>query len=148
MKKLFLFVGFLTVSFVSINAQNVTKHAIGIRFGDNNGIGGEVSYQHALGDNNRLEIDLGLANEFSDFKATGLYEWVWQLENKFNWYTGVGGGLLSDGGTAIYGAGVIGLEYNFDAPVLISLDYRPEINISGRASGLHSDVALSVRYQF
>lgn len=148
MKKLFLFVGFLIVSFVSINAQSVSKHAIGIRFGDNNGIGGEVSYQHALGDNNRLEIDLGLANEFSDFKATGLYEWVWQLENKFNWYTGVGGGLLSAGGTAIYGAGVIGIEYNFDAPVLISLDYRPEINISGGASGLHSDVALSVRYQF
>ena len=148
MKKVFLLLGFIVGATFSLHAQSISSNAIGLRFSGGNGLGGEISYQKSLSENNRLEVNLGLGNDFSDFKATGLYEWVWQLENKFNWYTGVGGGLLSDGGTAIYGAGVIGLEYNFDAPVLISLDYRPEINISGRASGLHSDVALSVRYQF
>ena len=148
MKKLFLFIGLLTVSFVSINAQESSKHAIGIRFSDNNGIGGEISYQQALKNNNRLEINLGLANEFSNFKATGLYEWVWQLENQFNWYAGAGAGLLSDGGAAFYGAGIIGIEYNFNIPLLISIDYRPEFYISGGVDGLYSDIAISLRYQF
>ena len=148
MKKLFLVVALVIAASFSANAQDVSDNAIGLRFGGGNGIGGEISYQKALGSNNRLEIDLGLANEFSNFKATGLYQWVWNLENKFNWYAGVGGGLVSAGGTGIYGAGVVGIEYNFDAPILLSIDYRPEIGISGGLSGVNSDIALAVRYQF
>lgn len=152
MKKVVLIIGLLFAGVASVNAQESSKsssdNAIGIRFGGGNGLGGEISYQKALGDNNRLEIDLGLANDLADFKATGLYQWVWNLEDKFNWYAGVGGGLISAGGTGIYGAGVIGIEYDFDAPVLISLDYRPEVGISGGLKGLNSDIALSVRYQF
>ena len=94
------------------------------------------------------EKSLTFTNDLNDFKATGLYQWVWSLENQFNWYAGVGGGIVSAGETGIYGAGVIGIEYNFEAPVLISIDYRPEIGVSGGLSGLNSDVALSVRYQF
>ena len=148
MKKLFLVVALVIAASFSANAQDVSDNAIGLRFGGGNGIGGEISYQKALGSNNRLEIDLGLANEFSNFKATGLYQWVWNLENKFNWYAGVGGGIVSAGGTGIYGAGVVGIEYNFDAPILLSIDYRPEIGISGGLSGVNSDIALAVRYQF
>ena len=148
MKKLLLVFGLVLSSVYSMNAQNVSENAIGIRFGGGNGLGVEISYQKALGSNNRLEIDLGLANDLNDFKATGLYQWVWNLENKFNWYAGFGGGIVSAGDTGIYGAGVVGIEYNFDAPVLLSIDYRPEIGISGGLSGLNSDVALSVRYQF
>ncbi len=148
MKKVLLVFGLLLSASFSMNAQEVSDNAIGIRFGGGNGLGGEISYQKALGSNNRLEIDLGLANDLNDFKATGLYQWVWNLENKFNWYAGFGGGIVSAGGTGIYGAGVVGIEYNFDAPVLLSIDYRPEVGISGGLSGLNSDVGLSVRYQF
>jgi hypothetical protein len=148
MKKVFLAFSFMAASMFSINAQEISDHAIGLRFGGGNGIGGEITYQKSLSENNRLEINLGLANEFTDFKATGLYEWVWQLEDKFNWYAGVGGGIVSANETGIYGAGVVGIEYNFDAPILISLDYRPEIGIAGGLSGVNSDIALAVRYQF
>jgi|TARA_B100000767_G_scaffold134462_1_gene127577 hypothetical protein len=148
MKKLvFIFCLFLG-SIATANAQEISDNAIGLRFGGGNGLGGEISYQKSLGSNNRLEIDLGLANGLTDFKATGLYEWIWTLEDKFNWYAGAGGGIVSAGGTGLYAAGVIGIEYNFKSPVLLSLDYRPEIGISGGLSGLSSDVALSVRYQF
>jgi hypothetical protein len=148
MKKLvFIFCLFLG-SIATANAQEISDNAIGLRFGGGNGLGGEISYQKSLGSNNRLEIDLGLANGLTDFKATGLYEWIWTLEDKFNWYAGAGGGIVSAGGTGLYAAGVVGIEYNFKSPVLLSLDYRPEIGISGGLSGLSSDVALSVRYQF
>ena len=148
MKKIVLGFSLLLGSIFTINAQEMSDNAIGLRFGGGNGVGGEITYQKALGENNRLEIDLGLANEFTNFKATGLYQWVWNLEDKFNWYAGVGGGIVSANGTGIYGSGVVGIEYNFDAPVLLSIDYRPEVGISGGLSGLNSDVALSVRYQF
>ncbi|MFY9242946.1 MAG: hypothetical protein WAO74_07965 [Polaribacter sp.] len=147
MKKILLTFGLVLAAF-TINAQGISKNAIGLRFGGGNGLGGEISYQRALGSNNRLEVDLGLANEFNNFKATGLYQWVWTLEQQFNWYAGFGGGILSAGETGIYGAGVVGIEYNFDAPVLVSIDYRPEIGISGGLKGVSSNVALAVRYQF
>lgn len=148
MKKTLSIIGLVFAGIFSVNAQKISDNAIGLRFGGGDGAGGEISYQKALGDNNRLEINLGLANKFSNFKATGLYEWVWSLEDKLNWYAGVGGGILTAGETGIYGAGVIGIEYDFDIPILISLDYRPEVGIAGGLNGLNSDVALSVRYQF
>ena len=148
MKKYILTIGIILSSIIVINAQDIADNAIGLRFGGGNGAGGEISYQKALGSNNRLEIDLGLANEFTNFKASGLYEWVWSLEEQLNWYAGFGGGIVSQNGTGIYGAGVVGIEYNFNAPVLLSIDYRPEIGVAGGLDGLNSNIALAVRYQF
>lgn len=148
MKKTVFTCLFMILGIALINAQDISENAIGLRFGGGDGVGGEISYQRALGNNNRLEVNLGLANEFTNFKATGLYEWVWTLEDKFNWYAGAGGGIVSASGTGIYGSGVIGIEYNFEAPILVSIDYRPEIGIAGGLDGLNSNVALSVRYQF
>lgn len=157
MKKIFLFIGFLTLSFFTANAQEISDNAIGLRLGDNDGFGAEISYQRKLSDNNRLEIDLGLRNgsNYDGFKATGLYQWVWQLDGQFNWYAGAGGGVGSwkvkatdTSNTAFFGAGVIGVEYNFDIPLLISLDYRPEIGFNGFYDGFQSDFGLGVRYQF
>lgn len=148
MKKVVFVFGLLVSLTFSVNAQDIADNAIGLRLSGGNGAGGEISYQKALGNTNRLEIDLGLANEFADFKATGLYQWVWSLEEQFNWYAGFGGGIVSANGTGIYGAGVIGIEYNFNAPVLLSLDYRPEIGVAGGLDGLNSSFSLAVRYQF
>ena len=148
MRKLVFSFALIVSSIFTIQAQDISDNAIGLRFGGGNGVGGEISYQKALGNNNRLEIDLGLANEFTNFKATGLYQWVWSLEEQFNWYAGFGGGIVSANGTGIYGSGVVGIEYNFNAPVLLSIDYRPEIGVAGGLDGLNSNIALAVRYQF
>ncbi|TXD54275.1 MULTISPECIES: hypothetical protein [unclassified Polaribacter] len=147
MKKLLLTLT-LFVGAISLNAQDISNNAIGLRFSGGNGFGGEISYQKALNDNNRLEIDLGLGNGLSDFKATGLYQWVWTIEDRFNWYAGFGAGLISTEEVGIYGAGVIGIEYNFNAPFILSLDYRPEAGITGDLNGLSNDFAFSIRYQF
>ncbi|MFD0993155.1 hypothetical protein [Tenacibaculum geojense] len=157
MKNAILTVAFVLTAFVGVKAQSISENAIGLRFGDNNGFGGEISYQRKLSSNNRLEVDLGLRgnNNFSGFKATGLYQWVWQLENQFNWYAGVGGGVgtwnnknTDYSNTFIFGAGVIGIEYNFDIPLLISLDFRPEIGFNDDYDGFNSDFGLGIRYQF
>ena len=113
MKRIIVGLSLIIGSIYTTSAQQIADNAIGLRFGGGNGVGGEISYQKALGENNRLEVNLGLANEFTNFKATGLYEWVWNIEEQFNWYAGFGGGIVSANGTGIYGAGVIdntGLE--------------------------------------
>ncbi len=160
MKKLFL-LGVLALGFTSIsNAQEIAENAIGLRLGDSDGFGTEISYQRALSDNNRLEVDLGWrsGNNYDGFKLAGLYQWVWQLEGDFNWYAGAGGGLGSysfdnNNGkdyneTFAFLAGDVGIEYNFDFPLILSLDFRPELGFGDFNDDLDFDIALGVRYQF
>lgn len=160
MKKLFLSaLMVLGLAFAS-NAQEISKNALGLRLGDNDGFGGEISYQRALGSNNRLEVDLGWRNndDYDSFKAVGLYQWVWNIDGGFNWYAGVGGGLGSfsvDGpnssdGTFFVAAGDLGIEYNFDIPLILSLDIRPEVYFGDdfRNDNFGPDIALGIRYQF
>ena len=159
MKNLFLltiaFLGFTTL----LNAQDISENALGLRLGDSDGFGAEVSYQRALSDSNRLEFDLGWrsGNNYDGFKLTGLYQWVWNLDGDFNWYAGVGGGIASfsgrnslDGtnGTTVFGAGDIGVEYNFEIPLQLSLDFRPEIGNNDFTDNTVFDIALGIRYQF
>jgi len=159
MKKLFLLsiacIGFTTL----LNAQDLYPNALGLRLGDSDGFGAEVSYQRALGDSNRLEFDLGWrsGNDYDGFKLTGLYQWVWRIDGAFNWYAGVGGGLASysgtnslDGndGTSVFAAGDIGIEYNFDIPLQLSLDFRPEFGSNDFTDNTVFDIALGIRYQF
>jgi hypothetical protein len=157
MKKILLGVAFLCLATFSVNAQEISKNAIGLRLGDNSGLGAEVTFQHKLKEVNRLEVTLGTRSDsnLSSFKLTGLYQWVWDLDNNFHWYAGFGGGIgnwknkvSNDSEAVLFGAGNIGIEYNFEIPLLISLDYRPEFGFSDIYDGLNSDFALSVRYQF
>lgn len=159
MKKTVLATVILLVVGFTMNAQEISKNALGVRLGSNNGFGGEISYQVRLSNNNRLELDLGLRNgkDYDGYKITGVYQWVMPLENRFNWYVGVGAGLGSynfnntNRDTFIFAAGDIGIEYNFSGPVMISLDYRPEFNFGNSAynnNGLNSDIALGLRFQF
>ncbi len=152
----------------SIYAQSISDNAIGLRLGDSDGFGAEISYQRLLQRYNRLEVDLGWrdSREFDAFKLTGLYQWVHHIDGNFNWYWGLGGGLGSvdfdpipgvsgpetpDGGLFIFVAGDIGVEYDFDIPLLLSLDFRPEIGVIGYdefSDNFDFDIALGIRYQF
>ena len=141
-------------------AQEISSNAIGLRFGDNDGFGVEVSYQHRLSGDTRLEADLGFRNNnnFDIWKLTGIHQWVWNIDGGFNWYAGVGAGIGNvnvknfndDDGLFVNAAGNVGVEYNFDIPLLISIDFRPEIGIVNDYGNNDFDVdlALSLRYQF
>lgn len=162
-----IFSAFLLLGLVfCANAQDISKNALGLRLGDNDGFGGEISYQRGLSDNNRLEFDLGWrnSNDVDAFKLVGLYQWVWNIEGGFNWYAGLGGGVgswsydqkgVSDSGAFVLAAADLGIEYNFsEAPIQLSLDFRPEfyLNNSGdnkfRENNFGPDIALGIRYRF
>jgi hypothetical protein len=166
MKKLILLAIFVIGATAATQAQTISENALGLRFGGGNGYGAEVSYQRGLGDNNRLEFDLGWRNDSNNYdaiKLAGLYQWVWNIESGFNWYAGVGGGIGSvsdsrdvyDDNTFVFLAGDIGIEYNFDIPLLISLDFRPEFGFyndnyrnNRGINDFSPDIALGLRYQF
>ncbi len=152
---------------VSMHAQDISKNALGLRLGDSGGFGTEITYQRALGNSTRLELDLGWRNRrnfnnkgYDDdaIKLAALYQWVMNIDGGFNWYVGVGGGLGTYGydldndrynDTFVFAAGDIGIEYNFPIPLLISLDFRPEFGGNGYYKNNYgSDIALAVKFQF
>lgn len=166
MKKVILIAAFFfgAAFFYGAHAQTISENALGLRIGGGNGYGAEVSYQRAVGsDNNRLEFDLGWRNDsyYDAIKLVGLYQWVWNIDGGFNWYVGAGAGIGSyndnrhldynpHDGAYVLAAGDIGLEYNFDFPLLLSLDFRPEFGFSDyvESHDFAPDIALGVRYQF
>jgi len=99
--------------------------AIGLRAG----YGAEFSYQHTLG-NNFIEGDLGWFSNTFDVHAT--YNFVivspkWTA-GEWNVYAGPGVGFIGyDGGC---GASIniqAGIDYTFNIPLQLSLDFRPDI---------------------
>ena len=161
MKNIFLFALAFSGFIVSVQAQGISDHALGLRFGGSDGFGTEINYQLGLSDSNRIEFGLGWndGNKFAAYKMTALYEWVFNLDGNFNWYAGVGGGLGQvvfsndhpgdpDNETFIFAAGDIGVEYDFDIPLLISLDFRPELSFGDFIDDLDFNIALALRYQF
>ena len=156
----------LTVLFVgavlSSQAQEISKNSIGLRLGDNDGFGAEISYQRRLTPIKRLEFDLGWRNsdEVDAIKLAGMYQWVWNIDKGLNWYAGAGGGIgswsysnegESNNGSFVFISGNLGIEYQFDFPLQLTLDVRPEIYLlSGdyRETNFGPDLALGIRYRF
>lgn len=159
MKKLLVLVALVAMSAVAVNAQ---KRAIGARLG----YGLDFSYQHNMGEKNMLEVEVGLP-AFSGIEAAATYDWLfpissWKEAGSWNWYAGVGAGagyswLWGWGNYGYVGvAGRIGIEYNFDFPLSLSLDWRPIFgprfgsgNIGFYDGGLYyGAIAWGIRYRF
>jgi len=152
---------------VSIAGSSLRAQADGKTIGLRLGYPTELSFQKGLSNTNRLELGLGFrsygyySTNYSQFSLSGIYQWVWDLSalsTGFNWYLGAGASLgyysysyLNNSYSAlpISLLGQIGLEYNFDIPIRLSLDYRPAFQLSGNGNGFIGDgIALGVRYRF
>ena len=163
MKKIIIAAALVLGFAVAASAQ---PRAIGVRVGN----GGEVSYQHSLG-NNFLEVDGGLGLGFDgvfNVGATGIYNFMiaqpsWTPRGEWGFYAGpgvaLGGGAVKVDGVnhGYFSAGVagqIGLEYTFWFPLQLSIDFRPQLGVVAvpkGGAGFYFDSwcpALSVRYRF
>jgi hypothetical protein len=159
----FLLLG-LTFS-ISQAQENISNNTIGLRLGNNHGLGAEISYQKKLSLKNRLELDFGWTNDNNTaaLKISGIYQWYWKLEKELDWYAGFGGGLGtwntddnyntgygSDNGVFVVLNGDIGIEYNFmEIPIQIAIDGRPEFIFNNyEKNDFGINVGLAVRYRF
>ena len=134
----------------ALSAQN---NAIGVRIGAIKGLGGEISYQGWLDDINRIQADLGFRvyNHWSIGTFNASYQLHWFLTEGLGVYAGPDIQMAIDnGGYFNLGFGAIaGFDYHFDAPFMVSLDFRPTYNLfAGYLRGFDPCVALGLRYTF
>ncbi len=150
MKKMFI-IAALMIGFAGFASAQVDGKAIGVRLG----YGGEITYQHPLSSQNRLELDLGINTWGANVWGTnlsGIYQWVWDLSDLgdgFNWYAGFGAAVglgNSDFGVGVLGQ--VGLEYHFNIPLMLSIDYRPGLFVVPNLRPAYDGICLSVRYKF
>jgi len=159
MKKIVILSAIISMSLCTYGQVN--PHAIGLRFGGNGNINGaEISYQHGMGEANRLEFDLGFRGYkyYNNMFLAVIYHWDWNLTSGLNWYIGPGGAVgfynwndknSSSNGLNIGIGGQIGLEFDFNelgAPLLLSIDARPMFDFLGYDHGFGWGAALGFRY--
>lgn len=146
MKKIFIALAIILGTATMASAQ---MKSAGLRFG---ATGFDLVYQHNMGADRFAEADLGLdfgynVNGNVGVKATAIYNFVWARPawtQQGTWALYAGPGLslgfvddlvpyeISDAIKGYYDngfmfalTGQVGIEYNFDFPLQISLDIRP-----------------------
>ena len=156
MKKILFLTLFVAMGIIA--TAQVNPHAIGLRFGGNGDVNGaELSYQHGMGDANRIELDLGFGgnSDHNRMYLAGIYHWDWNITAGLNWFVGPGAAVgfhtykNSDDHINVSLGGQIGLEYDFNtmgAPILLSLDARPMWDFLGDNAGLGWGASLGLRY--
>lgn len=145
---------FFTFNLTDANAQSY-QNAIGGRFGNANG----VSFKTALNKGAMLEL---IGNFRSNSGAswvnlTGLYEVYKPINGAegLNWFYGAGATIGSykvkgfDGDVYLAANGVLGLDYKFkDAPINLSLDWIPSLQLTPDSGFWGGDIGLGVRFTF
>lgn len=157
-------------------SKQVSKNAIGVRFGDNDGPAVAASYQRRIFTNNRLEFDLGVKSSGREdaVKFAAVFQWVFPIENGFHWYVGAGAGVgryehnyrrdyyyyvgpdygyygpYKDDGIFAFAAGDVGIEYDFPKiPLQLSFDIRPEVGSNAYYdNNIGADIGFAARYRF
>jgi len=161
MRKLFTILCLVFIATFAIQSTSKAQsynNAIGGRFGAANGI----TFKTAVGENKMLDIIANFRsnNNLKYFRVTGLYEIYNPISNApgLNWYYGIGGSIGSVKYDYYYAQssdlylsvdGVLGLDYKFaDAPINISLDWKPAIELTPDTDFDASGVGLSLRFTF
>ncbi len=159
MKKIFVFALLGLTITKNIQAQSMGsdyKTAIGLKL-----YPGALSVKHFIQDNKAIE---GLGYFYNDgFRVTGLYELHYDIESieGLKWYVGPGAhiGFWNDSwktkypdrnsSLAIGIDGVLGLDYKIkNAPLNISFDWQPSLNIIGYTYFEAGWGGLGIRYTF
>ncbi len=150
MKKI-LIIAVIALGFSTAAAAQ--SKAVGARVTD----GLEVSYQHYISGTNFVEANLGFVDFLNlNINAAASYNFsIAQFANGFNFYAGPSAGVALGLKSKYFGVGVggnVGIEYEFNIPLQISFDIRPQIGLWFHDAGVSSDYwglpTLGIRYKF
>ncbi|WP_442589029.1 hypothetical protein ACSBL2_23690 [Pedobacter sp. AW31-3R] len=161
MKKVFTILCLAVIATFAIQFSSKAQdydNAIGGRFGAANG----VTFKTSLGDNKMIDLIANFRSNdnYRYFRITGLYEVYKPIQNAagLNWYYGAGASIgtakwrhFDNRSSDLYLSvdGVLGLDYKFvDAPINISLDWKPAIELTPDTDFDASGVGLSLRFTF
>lgn len=143
-KVLFVTAVLVSAIYISSNAQEV-----GIRFGGTNTHGGAaIDAVFSVGQFSRVHADLGF------YKGGMGVDAVWDFlykplgDEAFNWYLGVGPSTYIGNDFWLGVSGEIGLEYRFNAPIALGLDWRPTFWVVKNTEFGAGSFGINVRYVF
>lgn len=152
MKKIFTLVTAALLLAVAASAQ---PRAVGLRFGGSAhsfALGGELTYQHDLGE--RSFIDASLGGYRHGANIAGTWNFIFASVDNFNIYAGPGAnfslyntdeGLNLDLGVVAQ----VGTEYRFGSiPLNLALEWRPGVYFFHGINFSPYGVSLAVRYRF
>lgn len=148
-KLLMIAVFFLSVGLTTSNAQSVGE--LGIRWGD--ATGGDVSVDGivGLGEFSRIHANVSFGgNGGTDFGIDALWDFIYRplSGEAFNWYAGAGP-FVGFGDVFSLGiAGELGLQYNFNIPLSLSLDWRPGFRLVEDTDFNAGGFGINLRYVF
>jgi hypothetical protein len=126
------------------------KVAIGVRFSSASPtLSNSVSIKYFMDESNAIE---GLVSFGSRFGLGGLYERHQLIGGTpaFKWFYGGGGYIgFENGQTWLGPQGVVGLDYKFpNAPLNLSLDWKPELDIIPKINFVPDAFGLTARFTF
>ena len=126
------------------------KMAVGIRFSTAAPtINNSISFKYFIDQTNAVEA---LASFGSRFGLGGLYErhQLIGATPAFTWFYGGGAYVGFESGQTWFGpTGVVGLDYKFpNAPVNLSLDWKPELDIIPSINFVPDAFGLTARFTF
>jgi hypothetical protein len=135
--------------FDRVSAQDY-KVAIGVRFSSAAPtLSNSVSVKYFMDESNALE---GLVSFGDRFGLGALYEKHQLIGGTpaFKWFYGGGGYIgFENGQTWLGPTGVVGLDYKFqNAPLNLSLDWKPELDIIPKINFVPDAFALTARFTF
>lgn len=134
------------LSLTALNAQEY-KWAVGARVG---GQTAGISGKYNIDGVNGIEGILSFPYK-NGFLATALYErYVPVIDHGFYFFYGAGGHIGKwDSKFAVGADAIVGLEYRIpNAPLAISIDYKPTFNIASRTKFYMLDFGLGLRAMF
>ncbi|HTQ65474.1 MAG TPA: hypothetical protein VMI12_11805 [Puia sp.] len=141
----------LTALFNRLAAQDSTqdyKFAAGIRLSTPSPtISNSVSIKYFLNDRAAIEGLISFGNKFGIGGLFEMHQLIGGIQS-LNWFYGGGAYIgFSDGKVFTGPTGIIGMDYKFDhAPINLSLDWKPELDISPEINFIPDALAFTVRF--
>ncbi len=138
-----LFVGFTN----KVNAQQLEQAEIGLRFNTSeNPFSIAIDGVYNLSSGNRLHANIGIENGVG-FDL--IHDWVATFNNnRLIFYPGIGASLYIIDELFLGVTAEFGLEYRFDVPISIGIDYRPTLFLISDLSLQSNGIGFNVRYRF
>ncbi len=156
----------LLITILALSALSSAVYAqdnfAGIRLGYGAAFTTELSAQRYMGDITRIEVDLGLRyrDRYGDRENPSYYPIGLILGGSYQWHWFLLGGLGAYAGPAIqfslpgwsrFGLGIggqLGVDYQFNVPFQVFIDWRPLYLPFGPYKGFDPNGAVGIRYNF
>ncbi len=144
MRKLFVFLTFLIATcFLSNKSQAQSQLEAGLRFGDYISIDATIPVG--------LAPRLHPAIYFDRFGIASYFDWMFAISGGpkgLKFYPGVGPEFWLEGDFDFDIAGNFGVEYSFDFPLTVGLDWRPAFRTTDDFHFRAGNVGVTARFRF